>query len=272
VTASVSIGLDLAKQVFQLHGVDGDGKVMLRRQLKRRQAMPFFSKLPACLIGMEACGTAHCWRTLQAMGHQVRLIPPIYAKAYVRRDKTDPADAEAIGEAVSRPLMRFVPIKSEADPAMAAVHRACERLIAQRTQTINMLRGQMAEFGKVVANGPQHVKELTAELAEPQSVPAPLRRVLLGLVRLLAALKDQITALDKQILAWHQATRRASAGKDRRLWPDPVECRGAARLRDSPDPWPYWPLSVRVALDRAAGRPASADRPDGRTAPRQRLP
>jgi transposase len=175
--------------------------------------VPFFTKLPSCLIGMEACGTAHHWgRTLRALGHEVRLIPPAYAKAYVRRNKTDPADAEAIGEAVSRPSMRFVPIKSEADQAMAAVHRVRERLIAQRTQMINMLRGQMAEFGKVVAKslprakagGPQHVKELVAALAEPESVPEPLRQVLLGVARLLVALKDQIAALDKEILAWHR--------------------------------------------------------------------
>jgi transposase len=192
--------------------------VVLRRQLKRRQMVPFFTKLPRCLIGLEACGTAHHWgRTLRAFGHEVRLIAPAYAKAYVRGNKTDPARAcpragqrpdpwaEAICEAVSRPSMRFVPIKSEADQAMAAVHRVRERLIAQRTQTINMLRGQMAEFGVVAAKGPQHVKGLVAELVEPESVPEPLRQVLLGLVRLLTALREQIAALDKQILAWHRA-------------------------------------------------------------------
>ena len=205
-TQVTTIGLDLAKRVFQVHGVDAAGAVVLRRQLKRRQVVPFFAKLPSCLIGMEACGTAHHWgRTLRALGHEVRLIPPAYAKAYVRRNKTDPADAEAICEAVSRPSMRFVPIKSKADQAMAAVHRLRERLIAQRTQTINMLRGQMAEFGVVAAKGPQHVKGLVAELVEPDSVPEPLRQVLLGLVRLLTALREQIAALDKQILAWHRA-------------------------------------------------------------------
>ena len=189
-----------------MHGVDAADAVVLRRQLKRRQMVPFFTKLPSCLIGTEACGTAHHWgRTLRALGHEVRLIPPAYAKAYVRRNKTDPADAEAICEAVSRPSMRFVPIKSEADQAMAAVHRVRERLIAQRTQTINMLRGQMAEFGVVAAKGPQHVKGLLAELVEPESVAEPLRQVLLGLVRLLTALREQIAVLDKQILAWHQA-------------------------------------------------------------------
>lgn len=154
----------MAKQVFQVHAVDASGAVALRRQLKRRQVVPFFTKLPRCLIGLEACGTAHHWgRTLQALGHEVRLIPPAgacpraaqsadpWAKAYVRRNKTDPADAEAICEAVSRPSMRFVPIKSEADQAMAAIHRVRERLIAQRTQMINMVRGPMAEFGSVVA-------------------------------------------------------------------------------------------------------------------------
>ena len=200
-----TIGLDLAKRVFQVHAVDAAGAVVTRRQLKRRQVVPFFAKLPRCLIGLEACGTSHHWgRTLQALGHEVRLIPPAYAKAYVRRNKTDPADAEAICEAVSRPSMRFVPIKSEADQAMAAVHRVRERLIAQRTQTINMLRSQMSEFGKVVAQGPQHVKELVAELIEPESVPEPLRQVLLGVVRLLAVLREQIAVLDKQILAWHR--------------------------------------------------------------------
>jgi transposase len=249
-----TIGLDLAKRVFQVHGVDAAGAVMLRRQLKRRQVGPFFTKLPSCLIGLEACGTAHHWGcTLQALGHTVRLIPPAYAKAYVRRNKADPADAAAICEAVSRPSMRFVPIKSETDQAMAAVHRVRERLIAQPTQIINMLRGQMAEFGIVASKGPQHVKELLTKLVEPGSVPEPLRQVLLGLVWLLTALAEQIAALDKQILAWHRANpcsqrlsaipgfgpilssalalrvqepQRFACGRDLSAWIGPCSCQG----------------------------------------------
>ena len=207
-----TIGLDLAKQVFQVHGVDAAGKVVLRRQLRRRQVVPFFAKLSRCLIGMEACGTAHHWgRTLEALGHDARLIPPAYAKAYVRRNKTDPADAEAICEAVGRPWMRFVPIKSEAEQAMASVHRIRERLIGQRTMVQNMLRGQMAEFGIVASKGAWHVKELLAELGDRCPLPEPLRQALLGLSQVLAELARQIAALDGQIVAWHKASRRSQA-------------------------------------------------------------
>ena len=269
-TQVTTIGLDLAKRVFQVHGVDAAGAVVLRRQLKRRQMVPFFTKLPSCLIGMEACGTAHHWgRTLRALGHEVRLIPPAYAKAYVRRNKTDPADAEAICEAVSRPSMRFVPIKSEADQAMAAVHRVRERLIAQRTQTINILRGQMAEFGVVAAKGPQHVKGLVAELVEPESVPEPLRQVLLGLVRTPdgAAGADRGAGQTDPGLASGQPVQ-PPAERDRRLWPDPLERSGAAGARAAA--LRLWPRPV--GLDRPGpqaellGRqdPAGSDQQEGR--------
>src|SRR5512144_931309 len=161
-----TIGLDLAKRVFQVHGVDAAGAVVVRRSLRRSQVVSYFSRLAPCVIGMEACATAHHWgRVLSELGHTVGLIPPAYAKAYVRRNKNDPADAEAICEAVSRPSMRFVPLKTAEEQAAGGLHRVREQLMKQRTMLINGLRGLMAEFGIVVAEGPQHVGELVAVLA-----------------------------------------------------------------------------------------------------------
>ena len=174
-----TIGLDLAKRVFQVHGVDAAGAVMVRRALRRRQVLAFFAKLPSCLVGIEACATAHYWaREIARLGHDVRLIPPAgacpragqwpdpWTKAYVRRNKNDPADAAAICEAVSRPSMRFVTVKSEVQQAAAGIHKVREMLIKQRTMLMNTLRGLMAEFGIVVAEGPRHISELVAILAD----------------------------------------------------------------------------------------------------------
>jgi transposase len=200
-----TIGLDLAKKLFQVHGVDAAGTVTVRRTLRRGQVLAFFARLPRCLVGMEACATAHYWaRELIRLGHDVRLIPPAYAKAYVRRSKNDAADAAAICEAVSRPSMRFVAVKSEAQQAAAGLHKLRALLIKQRTMVINQLRGLMAEFGIVAAKGPGHVGELAAALADPTAapVPAPLRDALVPMAELWRDLERRIAALDRQILDW----------------------------------------------------------------------
>jgi transposase len=149
-----TIGLDLAKSVFQVHGIDATGQVVVRKSLRRSQMLPFFAKLPSCLVGMEACGTSHHWaRELIKLGHEVRLMPPAYVKPYVKRGKTDAADAEAVCEAVARPTMRFVPVKSSEQQAALSIHRARDLLVKQRTQLINMIRGLLAEFGVDIPKG-----------------------------------------------------------------------------------------------------------------------
>jgi transposase len=200
-----TIGLDLAKKVFQVHGVDERGEVVVRRALRRSRVLAYFAKLPPCLIGMEACATAHYWaRELVKLGHRVKLIPPAYAKAYVRRNKNDAADAAAICEAVSRPSMRFVEIKTASQQAAVGLHKVRELLMKQRTMLINALRGLMAEFGIVVAEGPHHVAELLAVLAdgEDHRVPAPLDEGLERLAQTLRGLEGQLEGLEEQIVAW----------------------------------------------------------------------
>ena len=174
-----TIGLDLAKHVFQLHGIDADAHVVLRRRLRRAEVIAFFSSLPPCLVGMEACSTAHHWaRELSALGHDVRLMPPTYVKPYVKRGKNDTADAEAICEAVTRPTMRFVPIKSAEQQSVLVLHRTRDLLIRQRTMLANSLRAHCAEFGLVVAQG-------IAKLAERLRAGTSLKG-LLGLTSNLA--------------------------------------------------------------------------------------
>ena len=162
-----TIGLDLAKQVFQVHGVDAEGVAVLRRRLRRSEVVTFFSTLPGCLIGIEACATAHHWgRELSRLGHQVKLIPPSYVKAYVKRGKTDAADAEAICEAVSRPSMRFVPLKSTEQQSALMLHRSRDLLVRQRTMLVNAVRGHFAEFGIIAPQGIRRIGELAALLIE----------------------------------------------------------------------------------------------------------
>ena len=161
-----TIGLDLAKSIFQVHAVDASGEIVVRKALRRAQVLPFFAKLPPCLIGMEACGTSHHWaRELTKLGHEVRLMPPAYVKPYVKRGKTDAADAEAICEAVTRPSMRFVPVKSAEQQAALALHRTRDLLVKQRTQLVNMVRGLLAEFGIEMARGLHNALSLAARLS-----------------------------------------------------------------------------------------------------------
>ena len=198
-----TIGLDLAKKVFQVHGVDGVGGVVLRRALRRSQVLVWFAKLPRCLVGMEACATAHDWaRELEKLGHEVRLIAPADAKAYVRRNTNDPADAAAICEAVGRPSMRFVAIKSTAQQAAAGIHRVRDLLMKQHTMLRNQLRGLMAEFGLVAAKGQRGLSELIAILVDPEDrrLPSPLREGLVAIVETLRGIDRKLAAIDRQLV------------------------------------------------------------------------
>jgi transposase len=196
----ITIGVDLAKNVFQVHGVDAEGGVVFRRQLRRRQLLPFFRKLPPCLIGMEACATSHHWaREIAALGHEVRLMPPRYVKPYVKRNKNDAADAEAICEAVTRPSMRFVAAKSAEQQSVLILHRTRELLVKQRTMLVNAIRAHMAEFGIVARVGLLQVKELLAVIAdgEDDRIPALARTCLKGLVVQLMSLECEIIAAER---------------------------------------------------------------------------
>jgi transposase len=179
-----TIGLDLAKNVFQIHAIDEAGAVVVRRQLRRAQVLGFFAGLSRCLIGMEACATAHHWaRELKALGHDVRLMPPNYVKAYIKRNKNDAADAEAICEAVRRPAMRFVPVKTADQQAVLMMHRARDLLVRQRTMLVNALRGHLAEFGVVGTKGLHKVEGLMAIVRNGSDVRVPeiARRILIEL-------------------------------------------------------------------------------------------
>jgi transposase len=201
------VGLDLAKNVFQVHGIAAGGKVIVRRQLRRAQVLGFFQGLPGCLVGMEACASAHHWaRALIALGHEVRLMPPAYVKAYVKRGKTDAADAEAIAEAVTRPTRRFVAVKTTAQQAVLMLHMTRDLLVRQRTMLVNALRGHLGEFGIVAPQGSAGVQAALRSLSlERDRLPDLPQAALRSLAAQLEALGSEITGLEQRILAWHRA-------------------------------------------------------------------
>jgi len=205
---AITIGLDIAKSVFQVHGVDADGRVIIRRQLKRRYVLAFFEKLAPCLIGIEACASSHYWsRQLQALGHDVKLMPRAYVRPYVKRQKNDATDAEAICEAVGRANMRFVPTKTTEQQSGLVLHRTRHLFIRQQTSVINAIRAHCAEFGIVAPVGRRGVEELLNVIANAsgKQVPEIARACLLALGVQLGRIKEQILEFDRMIRAWHRS-------------------------------------------------------------------
>ena len=203
-----TIGLDIAKSVFQVHGIDAQGAVLVRRQLKRRSVLAFFEKLPPCLVGLEACASSHHWaRRLTALGHTVRLMPPAYVKPYVKRQKNDVADAAAICEAVTRPTMRFVEPKTPDQQSCLMLHRTRQLFIRQQTAVINAIRAHLAEFGIVAPVGRKGVDQLLDVVADPRDgrVPEVARACVAALGAQLRMLKAQILEFDRKIMAWHRS-------------------------------------------------------------------
>ena len=210
-----TIGVDIAKSVFQIHGVDADGTVVIRKRVSRAKVLEFFAKLPPCLVGMEACATAHQWaRELKKFGHDTRLMPPTYVKAYVKRGKNDAADAAAICEAVTRPSMRFVPIKTVEQQSTLMLHRTRDLLIRQRTQLINALRAHLAELGLVAAKGHEGLQQLAMAVRKAamdgcRVMPAlPVRPLSAA-----HAVQTQINGLDKRVTQAHRANADSKRSK-----------------------------------------------------------
>src|ERR1700739_1091235 len=207
-----AIGLDIAKSVFQIHGVDAGGAVVIRKRVTRAKLLEFFATLPACLVGIEACPTAHYWsRRLQALGHTVRLLPPNYVKAYLKRSKNDANDAAAICEAVTRPSMRFVATKSEQQQSGLMLHRSRQLLVCQRTMLSNAIRGHMAELGIICAKGRNGTAELLKIIADEQDdrIPAAARFSLNVLARQYAVVRTEIAAIERRIHAWHRSSEES---------------------------------------------------------------
>src|SRR5215831_224868 len=206
----IRIGLDTSKHVFQIHGVDENEQVVLRRPVRRSEVAKFFAKLPPTRIGLEACGASHYWaRPLRGLGQEVMLMPPQYIKPYVKRGKNDAIDAEAICEAMSRPGMRFVAIKSAESQAALTMLGVRDLLVKQRTMLINAIRGHAAEFGVIATKGPQNLAELLERIGEDANVSAPARELLNSLAGQIAALEVRLEALEAKLMAHHKADPRS---------------------------------------------------------------
>lgn len=228
-----TVGLDLAKDVFQVHGITADGTVVFNRSIRRGQVLAFFETLPPCLVGIEACGSAHHWaRELIAIGHDVRLMPTTYVKPYVKRGKTDAVDAEAICEAVTRPTMRFVPVKSEGQQAVLALHRVRALLVRQKTQVLNVIRGLLREFGHVVGTGPVAAMRLvkSCRAGDAPDIPELAKGVL-------DTLCDQVVSLERRVLLYDKLIERHSQIDER-----------AARLRTIPGVGPVTASAIVATI------------------------
>src|SRR5437868_6882989 len=231
-----TIGLDIAKSAFQVHGIDAEGKVVLRRQLKRGYVLAFFEKLPPCLVGIEACASSHHWsRELQALGHTVRLMPPAYVKPYVKRQKNDVADAEAICEAVTRANMRFVPTKTPEQQSCLMLHRRRRLFIRQQTAVINSIRAHLSEFGIVAPVGRKGVTELLHVVADPSDkrVPEVARACLAALGNQLLIIKEQIVEFDRMIMDVYRSNQTS---KRLRYIPGVGPMLATALVASVPDP------------------------------------
>jgi transposase len=204
-----TVGIDLAKQVFQVHGVGNRGTVLIRKQLKRGEVTKFFANLSPCLVGMEACASAHHWaRRIQAYGHTVKLMAPQFVKSYVKSNKNDAADAEAICEAVSRPSMRFVPIKNIEQQSVLSLHRVRQGFIKARTAQANQIRGLMGEFGLIVPQGIAYITQRVPAVLEKATddLPGAFRQLIGRLLEHLRLLSSQVSEIDEQVKAWHRST------------------------------------------------------------------
>ena len=208
---TIRIGMDTSKHVFQLHGVDAAEAPVLRRKLRRKDMIAFFEKLSPTLIGIEACGASHHWaRLLASFGHEVKLMPPQYVKPYVKRGKNDSADAEALCEAMSRPTMRFVPVKTAEQQAGLMLVGVRGRLIRNRTQLTNAIRGCAAEFGLTAAKGVCYVQPLLDRIAADASLPALARELFASQAEEYAQLQTQLAAIEAKLMAWHRARMNAA--------------------------------------------------------------